>query len=117
MCAGAGTSVGNRLTLKSSTQEGISADGSLLSFSEDSCPSFPELVSSLRPNTESEDERAAALFPDARDASGPNHSGDGVVEDELLSELTDNTGTTRGTEFVCLAETFFHFWLIVALDR
>ena len=93
MCAGACTSVGIRLSVKSSNQKGISADASFLSFlsfSQDSCPSFPELVSSLRSNTESEDELAAALFPDgdARDASGPNDSCDGAVGDELLSELT-----------------------------
>ena len=111
MCAGAGTSVGNRLTLKSSTQEGISADGSLLSFSEDSCPSFPELVSSLRPNTESEDELAAALFPDAGDTSGPIDSWSGVVEDKLLSELTDNLGTTRGTKLSVLQIILFALWV------
>ena len=91
MCAGACTSVGIRLSVKSSNQKGICADGSFLSFlsfSQDSCPSFPELVSSLRSNTDSEDELAAALFPDARDASGPNDSCDGAVRDELLSELT-----------------------------
>ena len=85
--------LGIRLSVKSSNQEGISANGSFLSFlsfSQDSSPSFPELVSSLRTDTESEDELAAALLPDARDASGPNDSGDGVAEDELHSELTDN---------------------------
>ena len=82
---------------------------SFLSFSQDSCPSFPELVSSLRPNTKSEDELAVALFPDAGDASGPNDSGDGVVEDELLSELTDNTGTTRGTKLSVLHIILFPF--------
>ena len=98
MCAGAGTSVGIMESVNSCTQKGISANGSFLSFfslSQDSCPSFPELVSSVRPNTESEHELAAAVFPDARGACGPNDSGDGVVEDELLPELTDNTGTTR----------------------
>ena len=82
---------------------------SFLSFSQDSCPSFPELVSSLRPNTESEGEFAAALFPDARDSSGPNDSGDGVVEDELPSELTDNPGTTRGTKLSVLQIILFPF--------
>ena len=79
MCAGAGTSVRIRLSVKSSNQKGISGNGSFLSFlsfSQDSCPSFPEVVPSLRPRTESEDELAAALSPDARDASGPNDSGD-----------------------------------------
>ena len=73
--------------------------------------------SSLRSNTESEDELAAAVLPDAGDASGPNDSGDGVVEDELLSELTDNPGTTRGTKLSVLQIILFPFWLIVALDR
>ena len=85
-------------------------DHSCPSFSQDSCPSFPEQVSSLRPNTESEDELAAAVFPDAGDASAPNDSDDGVVEDELLSELTDKTGTTRGTKLGHLA-----FLRVVAL--
>ena len=100
MCAGAGTSLGIRLCEKSSNQKGTSANGSLLSFlslSKDSCPNFTELVSSLRPNAESEDELAAAVFPNAGRASGPNDSRDGVAEDELLSELTDNPGTIRGT--------------------
>ena len=82
MCAGASTSAEIRLSVKSSDQTGISANGSFsssLSLSQDSFPSFPELVSSLRPNTESEDELAAAPLPDARDASGPNGSGDGVL--------------------------------------
>ena len=57
------------------------------------------------------------MFPEARDASGPNDSGDGVVEDELLSELTDNPGTTRGTKLFVLQITLFHFWFMVALDR
>ena len=107
MCAGAGTSVGKQTDCEILYPEGISANGSILSFPEDSCPSFAELVSSLRPNTESEDELAAALFPDARDASGPSDSGDGVVEDELLSELTDNPGTTRSTKLSVFADNTF----------
>ena len=90
MLVQAPTSVGIRLSVKSSHQKGISANGSFSSFlslSQDSKPSFPELVSPLRPSTESKDELAAALLPDARDASGPNDSGDGVLQDELLSEL------------------------------
>ena len=63
--------------------------------------------SSLRPDTESEDELAAALLPDARDASGPSDSGDGVAEDELFSELTDNPGTTRGTKLSVLQTIVF----------
>ena len=111
MCAGAGTSagvstsVGIRLSVKSSNQKGISANGfvlSFLTFFQDSYPSFPVASSSLRSNTESDDELAAAVLPDARDASGPNDSGDDVVEDGLLSELTDNPGTTRGTQLSVL---------------
>ena len=120
MCAGAGTSARIRESVKSSNQKGISANGSFLSFvsfSKDSCSSFPEVVPSLRPNTESDDERAAALFPDAWSASGFNESCDGVVEDELLSELTDNPGSTRGTKLSVLQIILFPFWSIVALDR
>ena len=52
---------------------------------------------------------AAAVLPDATDASGPNDSGDGVVEDELLSELTDNLGTTKGTKLCVLQIILFPF--------
>ena len=93
--------------MKSYNQTGISANGSFsssVSLAQDSCPSFPELASSLRPNTESEDELAAALLPDARDASGPNDSGDGVVQDELLSELTE-----RGAKLSVLKIKLSHF--------
>ena len=108
--AGAGTSVGIRLSVKSSNQKGTSVHGSFLSFlsfSQDSFPNFPELVSSLRPNTESEDELAAALFSDARDASSPNDSDHGELEDEL----TDNRGTTRGTKLSVLRIILFPFWV------
>ena len=75
-----------------------------------SCPPcHPRPVPSLRHNTESEDELAAALRPDARDASGPDDSGDGVVEHELLPELTDNRGTTRGTKLSVLQIMLFPF--------
>ena len=107
MLVQARTSVGISLSVKSFYQKGISADGSFSSFlslSQDSCPCFPEPVSSLRPNTESEDELATALLPDARDASGPNDSGDGVVQDELLSELTD-----RGAKLSVLQLKLFPF--------
>ena len=89
-----------------------------LSFVKDSCPSFPVASSSLRCNTESEVELAAAVLPDATDASGPNDSGDGEVEDELLSELTDNPGTTWGNKIVGLADNTFPIfgqsWLLTA---
>ena len=100
--------------MNSCNQKGISANRSFLSFlsfSQDSWPSFPELVSSLRPNTESEDELAAAVFPGARGAYGPNDSGDGVIEDELLPELTDNPGTTRGTQLSVLQVLLFGLWV------
>ena len=45
------------------------------------------------------------------DASGPTDSGDGAVEDELLSELTDNPGTTRGTKLSVLQMMLFPFWV------
>ena len=102
MCAGAGTSVGIRLSVKSSNQNGISANGSFLSFLSPPKDSLL-LVSSLRSNTESEDEL--------------DESSGGDVEDELLSELTDNPGTTRGTKLSVLQRCFSHFWSIVALDR
>ena len=111
MCAGASISVGIILSVKSCNQKGISANGSfsffLLSL-KDFCPSFPELVSSLRSNTESEDELAVAPLP-ARGDSGRNDSCGGAVEDELVSELTDNPGTTRGTKLSVLQIMLFPF--------
>ena len=53
--------------------------------------------SSLRSNTEPEDKLDAALVPDAWSASGLNDSCGSDVGDELLPELTNNSGTTRGT--------------------
>ena len=74
--------------------------------------------SSLRFDTEPEDELDAALFPEAGCASSPNESCGGVVEDELLRELADNLGRTRGTEVVRLAENTLpnlgQSWLLTA---
>ena len=72
---------------------------------DSSCPSchhpkIPSQNSQFR-HTESKDELAAALLPDGGDASGPNDSGDGVEEYELLSELTDNPGTTSVSSSCC----------------
>ena len=72
MCAGACTSVGFRLSVKSYNQNGISTNGSFSSFLsllKDFCPSFLVTCSSLRSDTESEDELAAALFPETRRAN------------------------------------------------
>ena len=61
-----------------------------------SSPSLLVACSSLRFNTEPEDELEAALFPDAWSASGLNDScGCDVGE-------TDNPGTTRGTKLSVL---------------
>ena len=56
-------------------------------------------------------------LPDARDTSGPNDSGNGEVEDELLLELTDRPATTRGTKLSVLPIILFPCWLVVALDH
>ena len=84
----------------------------------DSCFSLLVASSSLRFDTEPENELDAALFPEAGCASSPNESCGGVVEDELLPELADNPGTTRGTEVVRLAENTLHnlgqSWLLTA---
>ena len=121
MSAGACTSVGIRFYVKFFNQNGRSANGSFsscLSPLKGFCPSFLVASSSLHPNAESEDELAAALFLDARDSSSSNDSCGGVVEDELLPELTDNSGTTRGTKLSVLQIVPFPFFLsIVALDR
>ena len=112
MCAGACTSVEIRLSVKSSDQNGMSANGSFSSFLsllKDSCSSLLVASSSLRSNTESEDELAADLFPDAWSASGLDDSCGGDVGDELLPELTDNPGTTRGTKLSVLQIIFFSF--------
>ena len=55
----------------------------------------------------------SALFPDARDASGPNDSCDGDADDDLLPELTENPETTRGIKLTVLLKILSHFRLIV----
>ena len=67
--------------------------------------------SSLRSDTQTEDELDAALFPVTKCASFPNESCDCGVENELLSELTDNPGTTRGTNVSVLHIILFPFWV------
>ena len=65
MCAGPCTSVDSRFLVKSSNQNGISAKrsfSSFLSLLKDSCPNLLVASSSLRYDTEPEDELAAALF-------------------------------------------------------
>ena len=65
---GACTSLGIRFSVKSCNQNGRSAEGSFsccLSLLKDFCPSFLVASSSRRPDTESEDELAHALLPDA----------------------------------------------------
>ena len=114
MCAGACTSVESRLSVKSCNQNGRSANGSFSSFLSllrDSCSSFLVASSSLRSNTEPEDKLDAALFPETWCASGPNDSCGSVVEDELLPELTDNPGTTRGTKLSVLQTILFPFFV------
>ena len=112
---------GSRLSVKSSNQNGKSVNGSFSSFLpllKDSCPSLLVACSSLRCYTEPEDELAAALFPETMGVSGPNDSCGGVVQDELLSELTDNPGTTTRYKIACLAENTFPIfgqsWLLTA---
>ena len=61
--------------------------------------------SSLRADTDPEDELHAALFPETRGASGPNDSCGSAVEDELVPELVDIPGTTRGTKLSVLQTT------------
>ena len=110
MCAGACTSVTSRVSVKSSNPNGRSANGSSASFLSslwDSCPSLLVAGSSLRSDTEPEDKLDAALFPETRCASGPNDSCGSVVEDELLPELTDSPGTTRGTNLSVLHKIVF----------
>ena len=92
-------------SVNSSYQKGISANGSLascVSSLKDFCPSFLVASSSLRSITESEDELDAVLFPETSPALGSNDSCSSVVEDELLPELTEKPGTTRGTKLSVL---------------
>ena len=76
------------------------------------------VCSSLRSNTECEDELEAAVFPEAWFASVLNDSWCSDVGDELLPELTDNPGTTRGTKLSVFADNAFPFfgqsWLLTA---
>ena len=86
--------------------------------SGDSCSSFLVAGSSLHSETEPEDELDAALFPETRCASGPNNSCGSAVGDELLPELTDKPGTTRGTKLFVLQIKRFPIvgqsWLLTA---
>ena len=75
----------------------------------DSSPNLSVACSSLRSNAEPEDELEAALFPEACSASLHNKSCDSDVEDELLPELADNLGTTRGTKLSVLQIILFPF--------
>ena len=100
-CAGAGTSMFSGFSVKSSGQNGRSANGSFSSFLsliKDFCPGL--LVAS-----------SAALFPETWSASGPNDSWGGVVGDELLPESTDNPGTTRGTKLSVLQIILLPFFV------
>ena len=62
--------------------------------------SLLDAISSLRSITEPEDELEAGRtsFLDAISACLLKQPCDGDVEDETLSELVDNPGTTRGTK-------------------
>ena len=89
----ASTSVSSRLTVNTlQTFRKISQTGrsqSFLSLLRDCCSSLQVASSSLRYNTESEDELDASLFPETRVPMVPNDSCGSVVEDELLPDLTD----------------------------
>ena len=114
MCAGASTSVSSRLSVKLLTKIGRYANGSFTSFLtllRDSCPSALVACSSLRSNTEPGDELDAPLLPDAWSACCLNDSCGSDVEDDLLPELTDNPGKTRGTKLSVLQMMFFPFLL------
>ena len=120
MSAGACTSVGSRLSVKSFNQNGRSANGSSASFLsslKDSCSSLLVACSSLRSKTEPENELDAALFPEAWSASIFDDSCGSDVGDELLPELKDNPGTKRGTKLSVLQIMLFLLWSIVVLDR
>ena len=104
-----------------STRNGRSANGSFASFLSslrDSCTSLLGAGSSLHSKTESEDELDAALFLEAKCASGSNDSCGSVAEDELFPELTDKPGKTRGTKLSVLQKIRFPFlgqsWLLTA---
>ena len=114
MCAVASTSVSSRLSVKPLTKIGRYANGlftSFLTLLKDSCPSVLGACSSLRSNTEPEDELDAPLLPDAWSACCLNDSCGSDVEDDLLPELTDNPGKTRGTKLSVLQMMFFPFLL------
>ena len=73
------------------------------------CTSLRDAGSSLCSNTELEDELEAGRTSslDACSASLLNESCNGDVEDEPLSGLVDNPGTTRGTKLSVLQITLF----------
>ena len=63
----------------------------------------------LSVESSNQDELDAALFPDAWSASGLNDSCGSDEGDELLPELTDNPGTTRGTKLSVLQIMLFPY--------
>ena len=67
------------------------------------------LYSSLRSNTEPEDELEAGRMPSpaAISTSLLDESCGGDVEEETLSELANNPGTTRGTKLSVLQNILF----------
>ena len=94
MCAGAGTSVSSRLPVNSSNHPGRSRKRSLESrllslflfwFWEVVRCQFPGAVPSLRSSAGLDEDKSC----------------DVDFEDELLPELTDSPGTTRGTTYMC----------------
>ena len=111
MCAVACTSVGIRLSVQCSNQNGISANGSRPSCHFSKIPAqvsswlvrhfalILNLKMSLLP-----------LFPEAISTSLLNDSCGGVAEDELFLKLTDNHGTTRSTQMSVL-QIIFPFWV------
>ena len=67
--------------------------------------------SSLRSNTEPEDELEAALLLEVISTSFLNESCDSDVKDELLPASVDKPGTTRGTKLSVLQIIHFPFWV------
>ena len=75
-------------------------------------------VIALRSSTGLELEADRQRFPETFSTSSLDESCDGDVEDEMLPELVDNPGTTRGTKLSVLQMVVSSLlWSTVASDR
>ena len=102
MCAGACNSASSKLSVNSSNHSGRSRKQS-------SASRLPSLFLFLLSGFEGDPHHSRGAGPSLRSWAGlvEDKSGDVDVEDELLPELVDNPGTTRGTKLSVLHKIVF----------